>query len=389
MSVISPRAAHSRRVADLRTLMRQQEMDAVILLDPASVLYIAGYWTILSAIAPEGCVVGPEGVDLIIPSLEQAVVSGLPVPVRAIAYRNYPLSEGGLVSPARPFSEALLAAPALVGAKSIGVEFEALRTGLAALLRDRTTAQLRDAGPLIRDLRAQKDPLELGLLRHAAEITGRAVTAIRGRILPGTTELSLAAHVSSEVGAAGGVATHVVIGSGRRSALAHPEPTEKALVPGDLVLIDVGVLYRGYWAEVARTYVVDAAIPLQEERHRAVEEAQRAAAVAVVPGVTGGDVDGAARAVLQAHGFDGRQFNHSAGHGLGILGMDKPVIAPGSQDVIPTNGALTLEPAVYFPGEGGIRIEDTLLITEGRVENLTEGVPRALMRSNGDRTIST
>jgi Xaa-Pro aminopeptidase len=374
--------------------MRRRELDAVILVDPASVLYISGYWTILSAMAPEACVVGLESVDLVIPALEQAVVPGLPIPVAVSAYRNYGLREGPIESPARPFAEALLAAPALAGARSIGAEFESLRAPVAALLRERPRTALRDIGPLIRDARAEKDHLELGLLRRAADITARAVAAVRHRVLPGVTEVSLAAHVSGEVGASGGVATHVVIGSGPRSALAHPEPSEKRLAPGDLVLIDVGVLYRGYWAEVARTYVVGGASSLQQERHRAVEEAQRAAVDRVAPGVRGGVVDAAARSVLQARGFDGLQFNHSAGHGLGVLGMDKPVIAPGSHDLIPTNGALTLEPALYFPGEGGIRIEDTLLITDGCVENLTGGVPRALGSSTGvsaydDREVST
>lgn len=383
MSALSPRTAHGRRVLDLRAAMRRAGMDAVILLDPASVLYIAGYWTVLSAMAPEACIVGPDSVDLVIPSLEQAVVSGLPIEVQVRPYRNYALREETRESPATPFAEALLGAPTLTGVRTIGVEFEALRAGLAAALSERLRTQIRDVGSLIREMRAHKDALELRLLRQAAEVAARAVTAVRGGILSGATEVSLAAQLSGVVGAAGGAVTHVVVGSGPRSALAHPQPTERQFASGDLVLIDVGVLFRGYWAEVARTYAVDVPTPLHIEWHGAVEEAQRAAVDTVAPGLTGAEVDAAARVLLQARGFDGRHFNHSAGHGLGLLGMDKPGIAPGSQDVIPANGAVTIEPAVYFPGEGGVRIEDTLLITEGHVENVTGGVPRALAMSTG------
>jgi Xaa-Pro aminopeptidase len=145
--------------------------------------------------------------------------------------------------------------------------------------------------------------------------------------------------------------------------------------------MDIGVFVDGYWAEIARTTAAGGPSPEQVRWHATVLAAQKAAAAALGATATGHDVDAAARQVITAAGYDGAHFNHSAGHGLGLLGMDAPAIAPNSADWMPSAGAVTLEPGLYFDRQGGVRIEDTYLLDGERVEELTGWVSKDLLTS--------
>lgn len=379
MALTRPTSAtpHQRRVNALLDWMKDERVDAVVLFDAANIFYTVGYWTILSPMFLQACVVTESTVDLIIPELEEGAAEALPIPVRLAGYRNYPLRRDHEDAPARQFLRLLDDVIAGTRTRVIGADLDAARAPAAKVLIARSSSATRDAGPVLRRLRAQKDPMELSLIRRAAEIVAEGVNQAREHIAAGVSEAMLAGHIAHSIWSAGGIPTHIVVGSGPRSALAHPEPTERRLEAGELILIDVGALYRGYWAEIARTYAT-APTSLQERWHAAVLDAQTAAFSTLAPGVKAEAVDAAARGLLLARGYDGVHFNHAAGHGLGVLGMDAPSIAPESSDIIPESCAVTLEPAAYCKGSGGVRIEDTFVVAGGDVKNLTGFVPRGL-----------
>lgn len=256
LTQLEPAARHQRRIETLVGQMRDQGLNAAVLFDPANILYLVGYWTILSPMFLQACVVTESAVHLIIPALEEGAAEALPVPVRLTGYRNYPLRHGHVDAPARQYSKALDDVLVDTGASVIGADLESARAPAAAILARRSQSPPRDMGPTLRRMRAEKDPLELSLVQRGAEIAVTAVLDARGSIAAGVPETVVAAQIARSIWSSGAIPTHIVLGSGPRSALAHPEPTERKMEAGELVLIDIGLLHRGYWAEIARTYAV-------------------------------------------------------------------------------------------------------------------------------------
>src|SRR5882762_6275262 len=164
---------------------------------------------------------------------------------------------------------------------------------------------------------------------------------------------------------------------GARSEQPHARPTKKRLGKNELVVLDLGVILAHYCSDITRTVFVGRA-PVRIRRwYRAVQEAQAAAVAAAQAGVTCGEVDAAARSVLKGYRLD-RYFVHSTGHGLGLEVHEDPRVARGQKHVLVPGNVITIEPGVYVPGVGGIRIEDDVAVHAGRTEVLTR-VPRDLI----------
>jgi Xaa-Pro aminopeptidase len=365
-----------QRLSTIRKRMQELNVGTLILFDAPNILYLTGYWTILSSISPQALVITRTQSTLVIPALERMAAELLDHEwLDIMPYRNYPLQVGALMESARTFSSALTTALAEVDiSQTVAADLDAVKIEVGRLLQTQIGGDLIDFGPTIRQLRAEKDRGEVDAIRGAATIVAEAVGRAREYVVAGNTETRIASVISESVWSRGGKATHIVVGSGARSALAHAEPTGKLLNRGDLVVIDIGVLFHGYWAEIARTLVIEQPSQEQTRWHQTVKEAQTAAAKRLGPGLLAEEIDIAARRILASQGFDGRFFTHSTGHGLGILGMDAPLIAPGSPDRIPSTCAITLEPGLYFPGVGGVRIEDTYLLVDGQIEVPTSSV---------------
>jgi Xaa-Pro aminopeptidase len=222
-------------------------------------------------------------------------------------------------------------------------------------------------------MRASKDPDEVALIRKAAAITAKAAAAIFHGLRPGVTENELAAEAVRVIWANGGTISHLVVAGGPRGAIPHALPTERPVGQGEFVVVDIGVFWSNYWAEIARTFVAGSPTREQVRLLDLVQRAHTAALGALRPGVPARDVDEAARAVLRQAGFDDGDYIHSTGHGLGVMGPDAPAITPFNTTPVPAHATLTIEPGLYFPGSGGIRIEDSYHVSDGRVECLTEG----------------
>ena len=185
-------------------------------------------------------------------------------------------------------------------------------------------------------------------------------------------EPDVAFVIGSVIGELGGtLAFPSLVQSGPNSALPHLEPSNRKLDGGDLVLLDFGAAFAGYKADTTRIAVVGEPSAKQREIHRIVLEAHDAAIAAVRPGVTTGDVDAAARRVIEAAGY-GENFFHRVGHGIGLEGHEDPSLDPGSRTVLQPGMVFTIEPGVYLPGFGGVRIEDDVVVIDGGCRVLTK-----------------
>lgn len=232
---------------------------------------------------------------------------------------------------------------------------------------------------LVEPLRAVKDEWEIGRLREGAGRLSEVAACILPKVVAGRTEVEVAAEIDAALRARGfeRPAFDTIVAAGPHAARPHARPGERRLERGDLVVLDFGGVFDGYCTDLTRTVVIGGADARQRRLVEQVIEAQAAAFAAVRAGGAPEAVDAAARAVLERHGL-GEAFTHGAGHGLGLEIHEAPRVGrsrPGHPEPPLAGGmVLTLEPGVYFPGEGGVRIEDDVLVTDTGAEWLTDVV---------------
>jgi Xaa-Pro aminopeptidase len=225
---------------------------------------------------------------------------------------------------------------------------------------------------LVQSLRARKDPTELAEMRKAAVLASDVVESAIRLLRPGVREFEVAAEIEYQMRQQGasGPAFETIVAFGERAALPHARPTAKRLKRGQLVVLDLGAILEKYCSDITRTVFVGKAPPKVQLWYRAVLEAQATAIAAVGPGKTCGEVDAAARGVLAAHRLD-QFFVHSTGHGLGLEVHEGPRLAKGQKTQLAPGNVVTIEPGVYIPGVGGIRIEDDVAVHPAGNEVLT------------------
>ncbi|RJO68474.1 aminopeptidase P family protein [Nocardia panacis] len=227
---------------------------------------------------------------------------------------------------------------------------------------------------LVEQLRLVKDPYEVEQLRAAcaAGDAGLAALLASGALRPGRTERQVARDLEWAMFEAGAqaIAFTTIVAAGANSAVPHHRPTDAVLRRGDFVKLDFGAVVGGYHSDMTRTFVLGAASDWQREVYALVRAAQRAGREALKPGASVVSVDGAARAVIEAAGH-GALFVHGLGHGVGLRIHEAPGLAKTGTGTLLSGVAVTVEPGVYFPGRGGVRIEDTLVVREGGPELLT------------------
>jgi Xaa-Pro aminopeptidase len=223
----------------------------------------------------------------------------------------------------------------------------------------------------IAKLRMIKDDGEIALIRTAVNLNSRALELALKRFKPGMTETALAAEIdyqSRKLGAEG-PAFDTIVAAGERAALPHAQPGRTKIGPG-MLLIDMGAFCDGYASDMTRMVHIGPADAKYKQAYTAVLEAQLAAIAAVRPGATAASVDRAARNTLKQHGLD-REFVHSTGHGLGLEIHEAPRLGKSEKTKLEAGMTITIEPGVYIEGWGGIRIEDTVLVTKSGCEILT------------------
>ncbi|ADG98771.1 peptidase M24 [Segniliparus rotundus DSM 44985] len=223
-------------------------------------------------------------------------------------------------------------------------------------------------------LRVVKDPHEVEALRKAAEIGDKALAELLGKdgVRPGRTELEVARELESLMLDFGseGASFETIVAAGANSAMPHHRPTGAVLAEGDFVKIDFGATWLGYHSDMTRTYVLGEPAAWQREVYELVLAAQTAGREALKPGVELKSVDAAARDVIDAAGHKDH-FDHGLGHAVGLDIHESPALSKLSEGLVPVGAVLTVEPGVYLPGKGGVRIEDTLVVGESENQLLT------------------
>jgi Xaa-Pro aminopeptidase len=230
----------------------------------------------------------------------------------------------------------------------------------------------------IDELRIVKDESEISLLARACTITSEAFTAVLDRLRPGVTEREFALALERTMVDLGadGLAFDSIVASGPNGAIPHHVPGSRQFAPGDLVTIDFGAEFGGYHADMTRTVVLGKPLPWQREIYEFVADAQVAGIAAARPGAEIADVDAAARDLIEAAGHGGH-FSHGLGHGVGLEIHEAPIISAGRAGKLSDRVPITIEPGIYLPGAGGVRIEDTLVVRAGAGAAGVAGTPGA------------
>ena len=237
----------------------------------------------------------------------------------------------------------------------------------------------KSANGVVLALRTRKDAQELAQMRKAAILASEVVQQAIRLLKPGVRELEIAAEIEFQMRKAGasGAAFESIVAFGERAALPHARPSAKRLGKNELVVLDLGAILGHYCSDITRTVYVGTAPKRVREWYKAVLEAQTAAIAAVRTGAACGDVDAAARETLASYKLD-KYFVHSTGHGLGLEVHEDPRVARGQKARLEPGTVITVEPGIYVPGIGGIRIEDDVAVHEDRSEVLTRA-PREFM----------
>lgn len=255
-----------------------------------------------------------------------------------------------------------------------GIEAEHLSVSLRSTLSKHLPRSVRliDTTEFVQALRAIKDGDEIAYIRHAVDVGAELLPEALKSITPGAPETSVAAAIEFAARKAGatGMSFETIVASGARSALPHGKASSAPIARKGFVVLDYGVILAGYCSDMTRTVHVGRASREARHLYEAVLDAQLAAIAAVRSGVSVGEVDRAARSVLEKAGL-GQYFTHSTGHGVGLEIHETPRIAKGGTELLQPGMVITIEPGAYIAGRGGVRIEDMLVVTETGCDVLT------------------
>jgi Xaa-Pro aminopeptidase len=365
----------SGRLARLRALFGSagpdgEPVDALLVTTSANIRWLSGFTGSagLLLVTGEGAVLATDG-RYRTQSAEQLAAAGVDTEID--------ISIGGV--PAQ--REALVARSSGVG--SLGLEADHVSWSAQRSWEELLTAHLTPTRGLVEKLRTVKDAGEVARMERAASIADDALAAVlpllaaagssqrEDRIL---TESGFAAaldHAMRERGAEES-AFETIVASGENSAKPHARPGQRQIGPGDPVVVDFGAVFDGYRSDMTRTFCVGG-LPSGDlaKVFDVVAESQQVGVRSVQPGVTAGSVDQACREVIAASGW-GERFEHGTGHGVGLDIHEGPSVGPGSTAILVPGTVVTVEPGVYLPQTGGVRIEDTLVVTEDGSRSLTQ-----------------
>ncbi len=256
--------------------------------------------------------------------------------------------------------------------RRIGFEAEFVPYAQVERLREKFAPSEFVPLPDVDRIRWVKDGDEIAALARAAEISDAAFEHILGLLRPGVVERAAAYELEAFMRRAGAerVPFDIVLASGPRSALPHGRATDRVLAAGDLVTLDFGAVVDGYGSDCTRTVVLGAPDARQREIYEVVLDAQLRAAAAIRAGASTKEVDAVARAAIAAAGF-GDAFGHALGHGIGLDVHEGPPLGPRNDTTLEAGMVVTVEPGIYLPGWGGVRIEDDVAVTEDGCRILT------------------
>lgn len=371
---------HSQRRDKLKAHLEADGLDALLVTDLVNVRYLSGF-------------TGSNGALLVFAD-DRGDVLATDGRYRTQAAEQ---TEGLQIAIERALGRHLVGRAADAGVGTLGFESNVVTVdgfdALTAALGDRNAAtELVRAAGTVEGLREVKDAGEVALLRLACEAADAALTDLvaRGGLRPGRTEREVSRELESLMldHGADAISFETIVAAGPNSAIPHHRPSDAVLAHGDFVKIDFGALVGGYHSDMTRTFVLGEAADWQLEIYQLVAEAQRAGREALRAGAGLRDVDGAARQVIVDAGY-GEQFSHGLGHGVGLQIHEAPGIGATATGTLLGDSVVTVEPGVYLPGRGGVRIEDTLVVpgsgdvqmgaqTDGQTPELLTKFPKEL-----------
>lgn len=353
------RRPEQRRVARLRRQMEQAGISAFLVTRREDVRYLTGF-------------TGSAGSLL--------VASGRPCLITDFRYKLQARLETKGVTvliQKKDFFTALLDAVEHLDADRLWFDESALTVqDLKKLKKQGLT--LRGHTDLVGTLRRQKDVHELANIRLAVKRAEKSFRELKRYVMPGVREQELGLRLERLIRENGSrkAAFDTIVASGGNGAMPHASVTNRRIKKGDLVTFDFGAEANGYYSDITRTICVGRPSPRQREIHELVLRAQTTAIGQVRPGVSCKSVDDAARDIIRK-ARHGEHFGHGTGHGIGLMVHEGPSVSPLSKDRVERDMVFTVEPGVYIPGWGGVRIEDMVLVTESGVKVLTT-LPREL-----------
>ena len=348
-NVSSAEPLYADRIQNLETALDDLKLDSILLTHLHNIRYLCGF-------------TGSNGLLLSIRGRHTFFTDGRYTEQAAqeIQGANVVITRGSLLAEAAKY----------IGKSKISkLGFEADRLSFTAheSLRKALprTVKLVPTVSVVDRLRMIKDAHELALIKEAVILGADILTPAIENIRPGIRESEVAAEIeyAARRWGAEAMSFETIVAAGARSALPHGRASSAFIPRRGFVILDLGVILHGYCSDMTRTVHVGSVPRRSKAIYKAVLDAQEAAVEAVTPGITAGEVDLAARSVLKKAGLD-RYFIHSTGHGVGMEIHEQPRIAREQTEVLKPGMVITIEPGVYLPGEGGVRIEDMVAVTE-------------------------
>lgn len=363
----------SARLENLRAVLRERELEALLILSPANRRYISGFS-------------GSAGV-LLITSDRAIIFTDFRYRIQAIQEAPaFTLCEIGIES---PLHRLLAETAAEMGLRQLA--FEAAHTSVAQFNRIKATLDEHTPAPhtialvpvenIVEPLREVKDAEELAALRHAIAITDAAITSVLPLLTPTHTERQAAWMLEAAMRERGadGLSFPIIVAAGPNSARPHAQPGDAPLGSGQPIVIDMGALYKGYHADLTRTVVLGEPDERFWHIYNIVLEAQQQAIGNLRAGLTGAEADALARNHIATAGF-GQAFGHSLGHGVGLDIHEGPTLRYVNDQPLHAGSVFSVEPGIYLEDWGGVRIEDLVLLQEQGCLVLSQATKQPALR---------
>ncbi len=285
-----------------------------------------------------------------------------------------------IVQHSKPIMEEVGAQLEKLNIKSVGFEKDHMSYAMFEIYQKAIKADLIPVSGLVEKIRLIKTEQEIKILKAAANIADAAFEHIITYIKPGKTELEVSNELEFFMRKQGASSSSfdIIVASGLRSALPHGVATDKIIETGDFVTLDFGALYNGYVSDLTRTVSVGEPSNELKEIYQIVLDAQIKSLAEIKPGMSGIEADAVARDYIKAKGF-GDAFGHSLGHGIGLEVHEGPGLSFRSETILAEGMAITIEPGIYLPEIGGVRIEDDTIVTSSGNEKLTHSTKELLI----------
>jgi Xaa-Pro aminopeptidase len=343
------------RRARLLRRIRREKLDALLVTSVHNVRYLSGF-------------LGDDSALLVTPGRTTLLTDSRYAEQAGAETRGI-----GIVVRKKGMMAAVAAAARKAGVRTLGVEGRVMTMAEAEELRKALPhAEIKPTRGMVERLRIIKDASEIAAISRAAEIADEAFRLTLPHVAPGRTERELALILERTMQDLGAdePAFPTIVAAGERSSLPHARPTGRRIRRGEPVLFDWGARWRLYASDLTRVVFLDRIPDDFQRRYRLVLATQRRALSRVRAGCSAGKLDAAARSYLKAHRC-GKYFGHSLGHGVGLEVHEAPGISPGQDTLLKPGMVITIEPGVYVPGQGGVRIEDLVVVTRNGPRILT------------------